>query len=697
MISYKKLFKSYNLKTWKLGKLQIFLSIFAISIAVAILVSLQLVISLNASYESINARNINGGDINISLSNSKLTKEQQNSLENLKSKNYFNFTTSYKLQNNLSVGDITGLVYLKFVDSKNYSIYERKLQENLVLINKTVADRFNLKKGDKVHIYIKGTSEETKEFEIGEVIENSGAIDEDVLGAVLINKSNLGESSDLVSNINIVIKADKKIGDVKELLAKDFMQSGTIKTTEDLISQNRETLKTESTALKLIEILVIVITGAGISITTLLLTLKRKKDYVLLTVYGMPQRLLSNLILYETFIISVIGNIIGVVLSFLIIEIIEQPIIKHMDLFTLIASSLMPIITTVIFIIAQTLIFTLLPIEISKKINPASILRQQNKENALDKENSYIMFKMFVLIALCFSLYIHSITNGLKYICIIFVFTVIFYGLVFEIINLITRIKIRRSKVLLLANRNLSRQSDKFALCATALVLTLILSGIIINISYNIIPEIMDQYVDKSGYNLTLNTDYKEAKKVEEVLKSEKYVEDFTKTINTTAVLKNANGKSVESILKERPRLFDGFDKFELQAVDLNKDMIKPSIASGRWFKTEDKNKNYIVLSGEYDHLGIYQDDVIELEIQGKTIKFQVIGMLKEDHVRDAKSCYIDLGSVAVITGFDENNSKLNYLIKCDNKNEKILTSNLSKKLKNVLIINERTLFSEGL
>lgn len=59
---------------------------------------------------------------------------------------------------------------------------------------------------------------------------------------------------------------------------------------------NIKILDLESKASGLIEMLVVIITGIGISFTTVLLILKRKKDHVLLAIYGMKEKMLRDLI-----------------------------------------------------------------------------------------------------------------------------------------------------------------------------------------------------------------------------------------------------------------------------------------------------------------------------------------------------------------------------------------------------------------
>jgi len=711
MINSKKLFKLYNLKTWKQDKLQISLSIIAISIAVAILVSLQLILSFNRSYTNINAKDVNEGDINIQLLNSRITNEQLKVLEDLKNQGLFNYTTTYKIQNNLVSGDITSIVEVKFVDSKNYPIYrksvdyEKSLQGNNVLINKVAADKFNLKKGDLIQLYIKGVSNASERYKVSDILENSSVIDESILGVIIINKSNLQQTSngkldELASNIHIVINSNNKVEDIKSILEKSFNSGVSIKTSEDVIELNKKTLNTENDALKLIEILVIIITGAGISVTTLLLTLKRKKDYVLFNVYGMTQELLKNLIVYETFIICIIGNIIGVILSFLITGVIEKSIIKQMDMFSIIACSIIPIISTVVFIMAQTLIFTMLPIVISKKINPISILRQENKEGMFDEDIRNSVFKMIIFLTISFSIYIKSITKGLIYISIILFLISIFYGITIGLINLITKINIKKDKYLLLGLRNLKRQKYKFALCSTALVLTIILCGIIVNLGYSIIPSVMKQYTNNSGYNLSVSTDFND--EIENVLIKEKYIKNYVKTIESTCIFKNANGKTIENLMNSRSDnpefkrdMLKAYSQTPFKAIDLSKDMLKYSIMKGRWFTLADKNKNYVVLGNNFAELGINQGDEVEFDVQGQSLKFRVLGICKRDNINDNRNIYIAIDNKSLSSKLNASNSKLKYFIKCDDKNEKVLALNLSKKLKNVLIINERVILDQ--
>lgn len=165
--------------------------------------------------------------------------------------------------------------------------------------------------------------------------------------------------------------------------------------------------------------LVIIVTGIGISVTTLLLVLKRKKDYVVLSLFGMKEKMLRDLILYETFVISILGTIIGILLSFIITGFIEINIIKGMEISTLIKVSVFPLASAVLFIIVQTMIFTILPITVGKGIKPNSILRQEKERFRLKGEWSSSIFITILLMIISFSIYIGSIKSGTLNSCII--------------------------------------------------------------------------------------------------------------------------------------------------------------------------------------------------------------------------------------------------------------------------------------
>ncbi|HEY5560992.1 MAG TPA: hypothetical protein VIK72_04405 [Clostridiaceae bacterium] len=195
MIDAKKLFKIYNLKTWKQNKFQIFLSILAISIAVAILISIRLIPSLTNIYKNINARGLNDGDINIVMTKPNITDEQINSLNKLKSEGKIIYATTYEMENNLTSGDIINEVELKFIDKEYYSInknldnYIEKLGNHNVLINRVTADKFNLKKGDHISLTIKGFYDTDTKFKVEDIIEKSNAIEENILGVIILDKS----------------------------------------------------------------------------------------------------------------------------------------------------------------------------------------------------------------------------------------------------------------------------------------------------------------------------------------------------------------------------------------------------------------------------------------------------------------------------------------------------------------------------
>ncbi|MDP4145526.1 MAG: FtsX-like permease family protein [Bacillota bacterium] len=713
MISFKKLFKIYNMKTWKHSKFQICLSIIAIVVAAAILLSLRLLLAIDDAYTNINARNINDGDINIALKTPNISDGQLKVLNKLTAKGMLQYAATYKMQNNLTSGKISGVVEMKFVDSKYAYInqktgsYVKKLGNNNVIINKVVADKFKLKKGDTIPITItiRDFSTAEKKFMVQDVIDSTSILDENILGVIILNKSNLQDAEkikkeNLATNINVSINKNYSLRDIKAEIEKVSPSVIHITTYEEGIQANKRITNQENRALEFVEILVIVITGIGISFTSFLLILKRKKDYVLLNIYGMKEETLQALILYETFIICVIGVTLGTIVSFIITGFIEKTPIREMDIVNLIQISAVPLVSTVLFIIVQTMIFTILPIALSKDINPNSILRQQEEKLGYNKNLGFSIFKMIILLAVSFSIYIGSLKTGFVSICVILTIVVILYGLAVLGINLIVKKKACRNKFLLLALRNINRQKNKFASCATALVVTLILCGFIINLGYSIIPSIMEQFVDDNGYSISLNSsfDEKNISSTEQVLNEEKSIEKYTKTIKTTAKFKSIQSKSTTNfkINASMTNLPDeDLNNIPVEAVDTSKGMLDYDTVEGAWFNSKDINKSYVVLGNNYQHLGIHAGDEMDFDIQGETFKFTVLGICSRSNFRDNHSIYIGINNFKKGDFINNSNSKIEYLINCDVKEKANLISSLNGKLPNSLIIDESVLYNE--
>lgn len=654
MIGCKKLFKSYNLKTWKQNKLQIFLSIIAIAIAAAILLSLRLILALNDSYTNINAKNINDGDINISLAVPQIGAEQLKVIEKLRDEGKIQYATTYKMQNNFTYGEIATVVYVKLIDS-NYSCinkkigsYADKLGKDRVLINRAAADKFNLKKGDTISLALKGFSNNDKSFRIEEVIDSTNSLDESLFGAIILNKSSFNSDEDgknLATNINVIIKEKNDFEAIKGELTKSFDKRANIKTYKDAIEGNKNILDMESRASQFIEMVVIIITGIA-----------------------------------------------------------EKNVIKEMDLYTIFKVSIIPLVLTVLFIIAQTMIFTIVPITISKEIKPNSILRQETQKFSISESYSFSIFKMIILMTLVFSIYIGSLKIGGIYLGVLLVLMIIVYELSICSIKLIVKIKPRKNKFLLLALRNIKRQKRKFAFCVTALVVTLILCGLIINVGNSIIPNMIKEFVYDSGYTLSLDTDFKgqNINNAERVLREEKSVKNYIKAIKTTGKFNSFKGKDLKEFAihnsgngNNSSRMESFINNIGVTAMDISKDMVNYNVMAGRWFTSKDVYKNYVVLGNNFAHSGIEANDEITFDIQGKAFSFKVLGICTRSNFRDNSGIYVDINTFKDNNFIDDSNAKLQYLIKCDMEKEKELSLSLAKKLKNSLIINERVFFVE--
>jgi predicted lysophospholipase L1 biosynthesis ABC-type transport system permease subunit len=710
MITAKVLFKTYNLKTWRQNKFQIFLSIFAIAIAVAILISLRSIIFFNGQYTISNSRSLNDGDINITLPSNTISEEQYKLLDKLKAEDKLYYATTYKMQNNFNHNYMNSVVDVKIIDSDYYSVDERvgrykdKLGSKSILINRTLADKFSLKKGDSISITLKNFSQEECEVKISDVIDTTNMVDENIFGLMIFNKADIPvhkgfDVNNLATNVNISVNKNFSISDIEGELEKSFKAGAKFSTSEQLIKSTKELRDREEKALGLIEMIVTLITGAGIGVTICILTLKRKKDYVLLAIYGMDDKLLKNVILYETFIIAVIGNVIGIVLSIMITGVIERNIFRELRVVSIVAGLLLAILVTFVFTMLQTLTFTILPIYISKRINLNSILRQEVEKLKLDENLASIGLIMLIMLVISISIYIGSLNLGGMYTIGLLIITAAFYIISFVIIGTIKKIKFIKNKTFVLAFRNIERQKLKFSACATALILTLVLCGTIINLAYYIIPKAITEFSEDNGYNLTLNTSIDESNiaYTEETLNKEKEVLGYVKDIVTNVKLMDLNGKRLQDIVENSRRypevktaLLENYNNTKFNAIDISKSLIKHKPLIGRWLDSKDINNNYIVLGNNFASENFMVGDKVSVDIQGKRLDFTILGIMDKSQFGDDWGAYVDIASLKGAGTLDETNSKLNYLIKCNSKDEKNLNYSLSKKLKGAVIISEK-------
>ncbi|WP_234124701.1 FtsX-like permease family protein [Clostridium hydrogenum] len=703
MITTKQLFKTYNFSTWKKNKYQMFLSILSIAISAAILLSIELMLSLNNTYINSNAINSNEGDININLLDQSLTKYQLKELKDFRDKGYFNYTTIYKFQNNFIYNNVSSTVFLKFVDPNNYPIinssynYGTSLKDNCVVINKQIANKFNLKKGDVVSIKIKNFPNDIK-LKISGIIDTNVS-DESIVGVIIINKQVLNDKvisnksgNTSASNILIKINEKYKLEEIEKKINKVFKSNCEINTYKDIIEHNKQTLDNESKVLNIIEIIVIVISGVSIAATVILLNLKRKKDYIILNIYGMNEELLKKLILYETWIISIVGNILGIVLSFIVIGVTQKSIMGKMNLISIISASWLQIITTILFIIVETFIFTLFAIEIGNKVNPAHILRQQKHSIEFKNKLALPFFKTFVLLMISFGLYIKSLPMSCMYIFSFGIFVALIFGINYVLINVSTKIKANKNKYILLSIRNLKRQKLKFSMEATSLTIVVFLCGVMLNLCYGVIPNIMNQYmINNNGYNTIIRTTYKDENKTKTVLNQNKF--QYIKRASSTAKLISINGKNFENFLKDnninasmRGDYLNTFSNLTAYGVDLNSNEMNYSIIEGRGLSKSDKNSNCVVLGNEFSGMGINVNDKINFQINGKALKLKVVGIMKKNIITGGDNLYMSLNAMQKNGLLNDTDSVLQYLVKSSSKNEKNLIFYLSKELKHAQV-----------
>ncbi|URZ09749.1 ABC transporter permease [Clostridium felsineum] len=693
MINTKQLFKVYNFSIWKKNKFQMFLSIIAIAISVAILLSIELMLSLNNTYINNNAVNSNDGDININLLQGSLTNNQFKELNTLKAKGYINYTTIYKIQNNLALSGVSGTIFLKFVDPSSYPIadssynYRTKLKNNCAVISSQVANKFNLRKGSIISLQIKGKERNLK-LKISDIV-NSNVSDEGIVGVITINKNLINkEEGALTSNVLIKLNDKYKLEDVQNKISKVFKNDCEINTYKDVIEHNKQTLDSENKVLNILEIIVILISGVSIATTVILLNLKRKKDYIILNIYGMSEDLLKKLTLYETFIISTLGSIIGIIISFIIIGITQKSIVGKLNLISIISASGFKIIETILFIIAETIIFTLFAIEISKKVNPTDILRERKIGIEFKRNLSSPFLKTCVLIIVSFALYIRSLSMSCTYVFLIILFILIILAVNYFIINLVVKVKGNKNKYILLSIRNLKRQKLKFAMECTALTIVMILCGVIANLCYGVIPSIMNQYViNNNGYNFIIRSAYKDENEIKEVLKQDK-LEGVKRAVATAKILSD-NNRSFEDILKDinisggmGREYIDTFSNLSAYGIDLSKNVMKYEVVEGRGLNGSDKNSNSVVLGNEFSGMGINVNDEIKFKVGNKILKLRVIGIMKKNIITGGKNLYMSLKVMKDNNLLNDEESSLEYLVKEPLKDKKNFIFYLSKQLK---------------
>jgi len=701
MLKVLKLLKVYNIKTWKQNKLQIFLSMCGVSIAIAIVLAIRLLSINNINYINDNAKAINGGDISVTPITGKANIQQISLLASMEKNGNIDFTKTVLHTTNLSFKNKNSTSVIRFIDKNKfpfYSVTNKKVdyksllsEDNSVILSSGLASKLGIKKGDRISIMSQITGESYK-YKVTTIVKSDPSADENmnILGFAILNtsvmKNFINESQN--QNCTIYIKTgDKAKYDLANKKLNEVFKPDEIKTWTATLKENKKNTKDYEQALNILGLLTFVIGGIGIAFTMLLMVLKRQKDFSILKVLGMKNRNLVTAVVVEATIIGLVANVIGIPLGIVFNSIINYNSgIAGISL----ASMVVPIVTVVALGMIVSLLFAVIPAAICSRIKPGAVFREQyiSKLGKL-KMLRPLLFVVFIA-GILFSIYYQAV-YGIFYVLGFFIAGGLLYLILVFILKCISRFNIIKNKTCILASRNIGRNASRIAISLITLIIGVTTVGAILTLTDNAVPAIKKQMQTESGFNLIVYIPKSKSNSFEKSLKADTDIFSFSKGINVTTNIKSINGKNVEALYEEKLRTVKGASirNLVIEGNTPSTSAKEPTMKEGRGLKSSDTDNSIVVSFDLAETMGIKINDKIGFLINKKEVIFNVVGV-KEKSVINLAQITTSYNTLKGKTNWDS----VTYYLNTDDKKSGVVADYLNNKNDNIFVINMDDLLS---
>lgn len=691
-------FCMYNVKVWKENKVQIFLNIITISIAIALVAAIQLLGLYNTKNISENVKMINGGDVSILYNNSSETKEQSDYLKLKEESNEIEKTSSYFFKTNISFNGKSSFIVLRFIDNSyplykdNYknSPYNIKLENNSsVVLSENIATRLNIKVGDQIKILNKTTGN-SEQFRVSEIVSTDGesTLDMNVFGYAYLSKNFLRQYQDddvvltskLYIKVNNLNEYDNIVNEIKVLF-----KNNEIKTFTEMFEELQNQIQSTKESLSAVGMITFIIAGIGLINIFIMSILKRKYELSILIILGIKNYQLKIITIMESIILTLLSCLIGVPTGFVLSSAINKFLYGSWIKFSTINNVIGSIIIIIGLSIGLSCIFTIIPITLIGKIKPANILRnnisgRKSKTNLLDS-----ILIITIVVGCIFSIYLKSLL-GLLYSFLIAITCGGLFGILVLILRCLSRFKNVENPDVIFAIKDLVSQSKRMAMVLMILIIGLTSIGITFNINNNVIPSLKKVVQSQNGYNVLISTSADNYEKVNECInKNKNNIKEYTYSKKVDTSLVEINGINTEKKYKEQlanPTYSKKISQLSVDVVSLKGSEFSPIMLEGRYLTSNDEKLSNAVISFELaKSLDIKLNDEISISINNNYINLKVVGIKNKTLINTSQ----------IVTTFNNLPSNINlksviYYINSKNPNEYI--NYLNKNINDAFILN---------
>ena len=613
------IFKIYNLKLLKKERLLFLFTTLSILITITISLVIPQINLENTRYLENNIRKINGGDLNISLRGEQ-TKEFQDKIQELKTKGLEIKTSSfntcyYKKQSNKIIGTMV---------SGDYS-----LERDEIILQSTLANSLNLKKGDFVELDTLGSG--VLKYKVKDIEPMAMGVDAD---AELLGYGKVQQNKKLnISKARNMIYISGQDGEaLKEELMK-YDHSNIYTSIKDKKSGMERQMAIQSAVLGTLSTVGYIVSALAIISTTIMLILKRKRDIAILRMISVNIKDIKRALNLEISLWLAVPIFLGGLISYRVSKFILNYVGIEPGNITMENISL--ILKGVIFNIIIFFMLINIALMLIKSIKPLAIIREDEK---LIKKSTK---KIVIITSICLPLFLgaYSIYSGsigtLGSSLIIILLIMIFLVIVALVVKLLSLIHFRNS-VLMYSIKSIKNNFFSFILVLLSLTLTLWF----ILIGFSLQDSIKDNFNNSLNKILPYNyiAESKDNEGLENILNNESDVEAYTKTLGISGKVQNTlnnnmyKSVSIDEVNKEdynvKFKIKEGEDLFQGDnGIIISSEMKeKNNLEIGDMLSVETKKGTFqYKIKGVYDCGGINSLSILKEKVEiGESINYMV-------------------------------------------------------------------------
>lgn len=654
---FHEVYKIYSKNSLKNNKLLKISCIISIVFATAILLFTRMLTDIYSSEVKRNMAITNGGDIkiqNIEYNKYYFTSEQIDKLEELKDREFIDFQLGSSMNTNILSNGMIESTELTVVNNvKMQNTYLKLRNENDIVLSQKTANKLNVNIGDKVFLKLHSSVYDDTYFKVRDIIpkrfslstaQKEAEVGQEVVGESYVYLPN--ETKYNVAYINIINKENVK--NIKNEIKDVFKSHFEVRTIDELEQSIMKRISMQLDSINLIGAISLLITGICLCSTFIVFILNRISDFSTFKALGIKKRSLSLLVFTELMSLTIKGIIIGVILGLPIT--IFYINLQHINLLDIsIFSITKNILISIVIIIIETSIFSLIPISFVKNIPYEGI----NRDNSMLSSYKFNFIPDIILVifltSISFTIYVKSFL-GIFFILGLILLDLLVYSLIYALLKIVCLIKkiIKGKYSITFIYLNNDCKTNAFS--SSLLTITIIFVLLLFMISEITFAMFSNYEVDNSIKNSIVYQTTLEGKLITDKKLIENGIDYFQYYPIKIDSIESVNNTSINDYIdkipyENRKDVMNDLNDLSVDLFNAKETILKSDLEYGNWFKENGKENSIIINNYLHRYLIDYKlGDNVKLKINGKEIDFKVIGFLSPKSLNKG----VDLGYINI-------------------------------------------------